>query len=87
VEYLKTLAARAGLSGSWESWDLQYRVLAVMLGLLAVHFMLRRLGPAVVRILRPLLFLVLVLVALFALYPTATCSIEFLSKLPILCAR
>ena len=87
VEYLKTLAARAGLSGNWESWDLQYRVLAVTLGLLLIHLAMRAIGPVAQRMLRPLLFLVFVLAVLFAVYPTQTCSIEFLSKLPILCAR
>jgi hypothetical protein len=47
----------------------------------------RVLGPVVLRILRPFLFLAFVLAALWALYPAETCSIEFLSKLPIVCAR
>ena len=87
MEYLKTLAARAGLSGSWESWLPQYRVLAVVLGLLAAYLLVRVMGPTVLRILRPLLFLVFALAALWALYPAETCSIEFLSKLSMLCAR
>jgi hypothetical protein len=86
VEYLKALAARAGL-GSWESWGPQYRLLAIVLGLLAAYLAVRVLGPAVLRILRPFLFLAFALAALWALYPTETCSIEFLSTLPILCGR
>jgi hypothetical protein len=33
VEYVKELAARSHL-GSWDSWSTQYRVLAVVVGLL-----------------------------------------------------
>jgi multisubunit Na+/H+ antiporter MnhE subunit len=86
VEYLKELAARANL-GSWGSWNTQYRVLAVLVGLVVAYWALRVMVPAVLRIVRPFLFLAIVLVAVWALYPTETCSIEFLSKLPILCAR
>jgi multisubunit Na+/H+ antiporter MnhE subunit len=86
VEYVKELAARAKL-GSWDSWSSQYRVLAVVVGLLVAYWALRVMVPAVLRIVRPFLFLAIVLVAVWALYPAETCSIEFLSKLPILCAR
>jgi hypothetical protein len=86
VAYFKELAARANL-GSWDSWSTQYRLLAVVLGLLVAYWALRVMVPAVLRILRPFLFLAIVLAAVWALYPTETCSIEFLSKLPILCAR
>ena len=86
MEYLKELSARAGL-GSWESWGLQYRLIAIGLGLLAAYLVVRVLGPAVLRILRPFLFLAFALAALWALFPAETCSIEFLSKLPIVCAR
>ena len=86
MEYLKELAARANL-GNWDSWSPQYRVLAVVVGLLVAYWALRMTVPAVLRILRPFLFLAIVLAAVWALFPAETCSIEFLSKLPILCAR
>jgi multisubunit Na+/H+ antiporter MnhE subunit len=86
VEYFKELAARANL-GNWDSWSAQYRVLAVILGLLVAYLALRMMVPAVLRILRPFLFLAIVLLAVWALYPTETCSIEFVSKLPFLCTR
>ncbi len=86
MEYLKELAARAKL-GNWDSWSPQYRVLAVVVGLLVAYWALRMTVPAVLRILRPFLFLAIVLAAVWALFPAETCSIEFLSKLPILCAR
>jgi len=86
VEYLKELANRAKL-GNWDSWSPQYRVLAVVVGLLVAYWALRMTVPAVLRILRPFLFLAIVLAAVWALFPTETCSIAFLSKLPVLCAR
>ena len=86
MEYLKELAARAGV-GNWESWSIQYRVLAVVLGLLAGYWALRVMVPAILRILWPFLLLALVLAAVWVIYPTETCSIEFLSRLPIVCAR
>jgi len=86
VEYFKELANRANL-GNWNSWNTQYRVLAVVVGLLVAYWALRVMVPAVLRILRPFLFLAIVLAAVWALFPTETCSIEFLSKLPLLCAR
>ena len=86
VEYLRELANRAHL-GSWDSWNTQYRLLAVIVGLLVAYLALRMMVPAVLRILRPFLFLAIVLLAVWALYPTETCSIEFLSKLPFLCTR
>lgn len=86
MEYLKELANRAKL-GNWDSWSPQYRVLAVVVGLLVAYWALRMTVPAVLRILRPFLFLAIVLAAVWALFPAETCSIEFLSKLPVLCAR
>jgi hypothetical protein len=86
VEYLKELANRANL-GSWDSWSTQYRLLAVVVGLLVAYWALRVMVPAVLRILRPFLFLAIVLAAIRVLFPTETCSIEFLSRLPVLCAR
>ena len=86
MEYLKELLARANLAG-WESWSTQYRVLAVVGGLLVAYWALRVAVPAMLRILRPFIFAAIVLVAVWAMFPTETCSIEFLSKLPTLCAR
>jgi hypothetical protein len=86
VEYFKELANRANL-GSWDSWSTQYRLLAVVVGLLVAYWALRVMVPAVLRILRPFLFLAVVLAAIWVLFPTETCSIELLSRLPVLCAR
>ena len=86
MEYFKELVARANL-GNWDAWSTQYRLLAVVLGLLVAYWGLRVMLPAVLRILRPFLFVAIVLAAVWVLYPTETCSIEFLSKLPILCVR
>ena len=86
MEYFKELAARANL-GSWDSWSIQYRVLAVILGLLVAYTALRLMVLAMFRLLRPILFLAVVLAAVWALFPTETCSIEILSRLPMLCAR
>ena len=86
MEYVKELAARAHL-GSWDSWSTQYRVLAVVVGLVVAYWALRVMVPAVLRVLRPILFLAIVLTAVWALFPAETCSIEFLSKLPVLCAH
>jgi hypothetical protein len=86
VEYVKELAARAHL-GSWDSWSTQYRVLAVVVALLVAYWALRVMVPTVLRILRPVLFLAIVLAAVWALFPAETCSIQFLSRLPVLCAR
>ena len=83
MEYFKELANRANLG----SWDSQYRLLAVVVGLLVAYWALRVMVPAVLRILRPFLFLAIVLAAIWVLFPTETCSIEFLSRLPVLCAR
>ena len=77
---------RANL-GNWDSWSMQYRLLAVVVGLLAAYWGLRVMLPAVLRILRPFLFLALVLAAVWSLFPAETCSIEFLSRLPVICAR
>ncbi len=86
MEYVKELAARAQL-GSWDSWSTQYRVLAVVVGLLVAYWALRVMVPTVLRILWPVLFLAIVLAAVWALFPAETCSIEFLSRVPLLCAH
>ncbi len=77
---------RAGL-GSWETWSTQYRVLAVVVGLLVGYWALRIVLPTVLRILRPVIFLAFVFVGVWALFPTETCSFEVLSKVPVLCAK
>ena len=86
MEYFKELANHANL-GIWDSWSTQYRLLAVVVGLLVAYRALRVMVPAMLRILRPFLFLAVVLAAIWVLFPTETCSIEFLSRLPVLCAR
>ena len=86
MDYLKELFARANLGG-WESWGTQYRVLAVVGGLLVAYWALRVVVPAVLRILRPFIFVVIALAAVWAMFPAEVCSLEFLSKLPTLCTR
>jgi hypothetical protein len=86
VEYLKELANRADLA-NWDSWSMQYRVLAVVVGLFVAYMAVRALLPTVLRLLRPVIFVALALFAVWVLFPAETCSIEFLAKLPILCAR
>ena len=85
MEYLKELASRADLAGIWNTWSTQYRVLAVIVALLAAYFALRSVVPAVLRMLRPGLFIVIVLLGVWALFPAETCSIELLARLPLLC--
>ena len=87
MEYLKELVSRADLGTTWDSWSTQYRVLAVIVALLVAYVALRSVVPAVLRILRPGLFVVIVLLGVWALFPTETCSIELLSRLPFLCRR
>ena len=87
MEYLKELVSRADLGTTWDSWSTQYRVLAVIVALLVAYVALRSVVPAVLRILRPGLFVVIVLLGVWALFPTETCSIELLSRLPLLCRR
>ena len=86
MDYLKELIARANL-GTWDSWSTQYRLLAVVVGLLVAYWALRVMLPAVLRVLRPFLFLAIVLAAVWVLYPAETCSIELLARLPVLCAH
>jgi len=85
VEYLKELASRADLAGLWHSWSAQYRVLAVIVALLVAYLALRSIVPAILKLLRPAFFLAIVLLGVSALYPAETCSIELLSRLPLLC--
>ena len=87
MEYLKELVSRADLGTTWDSWSTQYRVLAVIVALLVAYVALRSVVPAVLRILRPGLFVVIILLGVWALFPTETCSIELLSRLPFLCRR
>ena len=86
MEQINELLTRANL-GTWDSWSMQYRVLAVVIGLLAAYWALQVLLPVVLRVLRPFIFLAIILAAVWALFPTETCSIEILSKIPKLCAR
>lgn len=85
MEYLKELASRADLGTTWDSWSTQYRVLAVIVGLIVAYVALRSVVPAVLRLVRPAFFLVIVLLGVRALFPAETCSIELLSRLPFLC--
>ena len=87
MEYLKELASRADLAGTWASWSTQYRVIAVIVGLLVAYFALRSFVPTVLRLLKPALLVLIVLLGLWAVFPTETCSIEVLSRLPLLCRR
>jgi hypothetical protein len=87
MDYLRELAARANLSASWEAWSPEYRVLAVAVALAVAYWVLRFLVPAVLRIMKPVLFAVFVLGAVWALFPEATCSIELIARLPLLCSR
>jgi hypothetical protein len=86
VEQINELLTRANL-GTWDSWSMQYRVLAVVIGLLLAYWALQVLLPVVLRVLRPFIFLAIILAAVWALFPTEVCSIEILSKIPKLCAR
>lgn len=86
MEYLKELLARANISG-WESWSTQYRVLVVVVTLLVAYWALRVAVPAMLRVLRPFIFAAIVLAAVWALFPTETCSIEIVSRIPVICAR
>jgi len=86
LDYLKELAARADL-GTWETWSTQYRVLAVLVLLVIAYTAIRAVVPTVLRLLKPALFIAVVLIAVWALYPAEICSVEALSKLPFFCAR
>ena len=87
MEYLKELANRADLAGTWDSWGTQYRVIAVIVGLLVAYLAVRSVVPTVLRLLKPALLILIVMLGLWAVFPTETCSIEFLSRLPLICRR
>jgi hypothetical protein len=87
VEYLKELANRADLASTWDSWSTQYRVIAVIVGLLVAYLALRSVVPTVLRLLKPALLVLIVLLGLWAVFPIETCSIEVLARLPLLCRR
>lgn len=87
MEYLKGLVSRADLGTTWDSWGTQYRAPAVIVALLAAYLALRSIVPVVLRLLRPGLLLVIVLLGVWALFPGETCSIEVLARLPLLCRR
>jgi hypothetical protein len=86
VDFLQKLAARADLSG-WDSWAVQYRVLSVVAAVLAVYWALRVAVPAFLRLARPVLLLVLIAAAVWAAFPEEMCSMQWASKLPIVCSR
>jgi len=87
MEYLKELANRADLGATWDSWSTQYRVIAVIVGLLVAYLALRSVVPTVLRLLKPALLILIVLLVLWAVFPTEICSIEVLSRLPLICRR
>ena len=66
---------------------MQYRVLAVVIGLFLAYWALQILLPVVLRVLRPFIFLAIILVAVWALFPAEVCSLQMLSNIPKLCAR
>lgn len=86
MEQINELLTRANL-GTWDSWSMQYRVLAVVIALLLAYWALQVLLPVVLRVLRPFIFLAIILAAVWALFPTEVCSIEMLSRIPKICAR
>ena len=86
MEYLNKLLARADL-GAWDSWPVHYRVLAVVAAALLAYWLLRVVVPAFLRLARPVLLLLLVVAAVWAVFPKEMCSMEWASKLPVLCAR
>lgn len=86
MEQINELLTRANL-GTWDTWSMQYRVLAVVIGLLLAYWALQVLLPVVLRVLRPFIFLAIILAAVWALFPTEVCSIEMLSRIPKICAR
>ncbi len=86
MEQINELLTRANL-GTWDSWSMQYRVLAVVIGLLLAYWALQVLLPVVLRVLRPFIFLAIILAAVWALFPAEVCSVEMLSKIPKICAR
>ena len=87
MDYLKELAGRANLIATWEAWSPTYRVLAIAVGLAGAYWALRFVLPAVLRMLWPVLLVAFVLAAIWAVFPEATCSVELISKLPVICAR
>ncbi len=87
MDYLRELAGRANLSASWEAWSPTYRVLAIAIALALAYWALRFALPAVLRMLWPVLLVAFALAAVWVLFPEATCSIELISKLPVVCAR
>ncbi len=62
-------------------------MLGVVVGLLVGYWALQMLLPVVLRVLRPFIFLAVILGAVWALFPAEVCSLEMLSKIPKLCAR
>ena len=87
MEYLKELASRADLAGIWASWSTQYRVIAVIVALLAAYLALRAVVPTLLRLPKSAVLILIALLGLWAVFPAEICSIEVLSRLPLLCRR
>jgi len=58
----RVFVARADL-GTWETWSTQYRVLAIIVVLVIAYTAIRAIVPTVLRVMRPALFLAIVLIA------------------------
>ncbi len=86
MDFLQKLVARADLSG-WDSWSVQYRVLSVVAAALLVYWALRVAVPAFLRLAKPVLLLLLIVAAVWAAFPEEMCSMQWASKLPIVCSR
>ena len=86
MDFLQKLVARADLSG-WDSWAVQYRVLSVVAAALLVYWALRVAVPAFLRLARPVLLLLLIVAAVWAAFPEEMCSMQWASKLPVVCSR
>ena len=86
MDFLQKLTARADL-GDWASWSVPYRVLVVVVAALAIYWGLRVAVPAFLRLARPALLLLLIVVAVWAAFPQEMCSMQWAAKLPIVCSR
>ena len=75
MEYLKELANRADLGATWDSWTTQYRVIAVIVGLLVAYLALRSVVPTVLRLLKPTHLNLIILFGMWADFPSETFSI------------
>ena len=80
MEYLNKPSG-TGRLGSWGSWPVHYRVLAVVGAAVLAYWLPRVVVPAFLRLARPVLLMLLV-VAAVAIFPNEMCSMEWASKLP-----